>query len=89
MVSKTVAQVQVLQRRDQELRLAGFDEGGVSASRGLDHLRRAVDRGQMASLEALADERGRDSVAAADLEDPIVRPDVELLDDPPQSLSQR
>lgn len=41
----------------------------------------------MASIEPLADERRRDSVPAPDLEDAVIRSDLELLDDRPQSLT--
>ncbi len=81
LVEAAVCQVEVLEGRDEELGLAGFNVRRVSTCCGFDHLGRAVDRGQMASSQALADERRGDAVAAPDLEDPVIRLDAQLLDD--------
>jgi hypothetical protein len=82
-------QIELLQLRDDELGLAGLHVRGVSARGRLDHLRRAVDRGQASALEPLADERRRDAVPAADLEDPVVRLDVEPPDHALEALAHR
>jgi hypothetical protein len=41
----------------------------------------------MSLFEPLANERRRDPVPAPDLEHPVVRPDIQLLDDRSQSLT--
>jgi hypothetical protein len=46
-----------------------------------------VDRRQPAGVKALADQRRCHPVAAADLEDAIVRSDLELIDDPLEALT--
>ena len=81
LVEATVFQVEVLKGRDEKFDPASFDVRRVSARRGLNHLRRAVDRGEMAFFEAFANECRRNSVSAPDLEYPVIRPDVKLLDD--------
>jgi hypothetical protein len=80
LVEAALAQVEILERPDQELGSAGLEERGVAAFGGIDHLLRAVDRGQAAGLEALAYVRRRDPVSAADLQDSVIGPDVEPLD---------
>src|SRR5687768_2039827 len=80
LVEATISQVEVLEGRDEELSLASLDVRHVSTRGRLDHLRRAVYRGEMAFFEALAHERRRDPVPAPDLEHPVTRPDVQLLD---------
>ena len=87
LVETPVSQVEVLEGRDEELGFDGFYVRRVSARRGLDHLRRAVDRGEMACFEALANERRRNPVSAPDLEHPVIRPNVQLLDDGSQPLT--
>ncbi len=54
LVEAMVSQIEVLKGRDEELGLASFDVRRVSARRGFDHLRGAVDRGEVAFFEALA-----------------------------------
>ena len=63
-VEAPVAEVERLERRDEELGRASLDVHGVATRRGRDHLRRAVDRGQLPAVEPLAHERRRDAVAA-------------------------
>jgi hypothetical protein len=87
LVEATISQVEVLKGRDEELGFADLDVRHVSARGSLDHLRRAVYRGEMAFFEALANERRRDPVPAPDLEHPVTRPDVQLLDDRSQPLA--
>jgi hypothetical protein len=80
-VEAAIAQVEVLQLPDQELGSPRRDVTGVAARSGLDHLLRAVDGRQAASVEALADERCGDAVPAADLEHTVVGTDAEVVDD--------
>ena len=87
LVEPPVAELEVLELGDEELDSAGFHMRRVPARGGIDHLGRTVDRGQRAVPQALADERGGDAVAAADLEDAVIRSDVQLLDDGAQSLT--
>ena len=71
-VEPALAEVDRLERGDQEL---GVLEAGVAPGGGGDHLRRAVDRGELrAVLEHVG---GRDAVAAADLEHALAGCDVE------------
>ena len=49
--------------------------------------RMPVDSGEMAFFEALTNERRCDPVSAPDLEHPVMRPDIQLLDDRSQSLA--
>lgn len=81
LVETAVAQFELLEVGEKELRLAGGDMGGIASRRGFDHLARAVDGRQPAALEALADEARGDAVAATDLQDPITGADAELVDD--------
>jgi hypothetical protein len=87
LVEAAVSQVEVLEDRDEELGPAGLDVRRVSVGCGLNHLRRAVDRGEMSLLKPLANERRRDPVPAPDLEHQVIGPDVQLLDDRSQSLT--
>jgi hypothetical protein len=84
---EALAQVERLEPHDEELGPPVRDEGRVAARRGLDHLRRPVHGGEAASGEALADERGRDPVAAPDLQHPVLRPDAQPVDDRAQALA--
>src|ERR687894_845432 len=86
LVEAPISQVEIPKGRDEELGLAGFYVSCVSPRGGLDHLRRAVYRGEMAFFETLANERRRDPVPAADLEDPVTGLDSQLIDDPSQPL---
>ena len=81
LVEASVFQVEVLEVCDEELGLFVFDVRRISTCCGFDHLGRAVDGGQMASPEALTNERRGDAVATPDLEDPVIRLDAHLLDD--------
>ena len=59
-------------------------------SRGhLDHLGRAVDRGDRSRRQPLADQRDRDAVAAADLEQAVGRADLQSVDRPDKPLRCR
>jgi hypothetical protein len=62
-------------------------KGSVSTFRRLDHLRRAVDRRQPAAVETFAHEGRRNPVPAPNLENPVIRTDVELLDDRSQAFT--
>ncbi len=86
-VEATVAEIQVLELRHQELCLPLLDERGVGPGGRLDHLRGPVDRRQSAAVEPLAHHRGGDPMAATDLEDPIAGAKAELVNDGPQRLS--
>ena len=87
LVEAPISQVEILKGRDEELGSAGFYVRCVSPRGGLDHLHRAVYRGEMAFFEALANQRRRDPVPTPDLEHPLIRPDVQLLDDRSQPLA--
>src|SRR5918998_2241473 len=80
-------EAEVFEVGDQELGPPGLDARRVPARCGLDHPGRAVDCGEMAFFEALADEGGRDPVSAPDLEHPVVRPEVQPLDHRAQPLA--
>ncbi len=80
-VEAPLAEIEVLERRDDEFRLARLDMDGIAAAGRVDHLLRAVDGRQTAAIEALADERGGDPVTAADLQHSVIGPDRELFDD--------
>ena len=58
----------------------------ISPRGHLDHLGRAVDRGDRSRRQLLADQRDRDAVAAADLEQAIGRTDVQSVDRPDKPL---
>lgn len=88
LVEAPISQVEVLKGHDEELGFAGFYVSCVSPRGGLDHLRRAVYRGEMAFFEALANERRRDPVPTPDLEHPLIWPNVHLVDDRSQPLAQ-
>ena len=80
-VEALVAEVDLLERGAQEGRSSARDVLGVSGRRGGDHLWRAVDRDEApAAGEALAHERRRHTVAAAELEHALVGPERERLD---------
>jgi hypothetical protein len=57
----------------------------VPHDRSLNHDRRAVDRGDRALSEPVADQRDRNAAAAADLEEMIVGLDREPLNGPEQA----
>ena len=85
LVEAPVAEVGVLEPGDEELGRAVGDIGGVPPRRGLDHLRRAVDRRQPRA--ALAHQRGRDAVPAADLQHALAGPHVEPVHHAAQPLA--
>jgi hypothetical protein len=87
LVEAALTQVELLELRDEELGLARFDICRVPACRHFDHLRRTVDREQVAAVEALADKRRGDALPAPDLQDAVSRPDVQLLDDGAKPLA--
>jgi hypothetical protein len=80
-IEAAVAEVGVLDVRDEELGLSGIDVRGVPARGGLDHLRRPVNRGQPAAVEPLADHGRGHAVAASDLEHAVVGTNAKLIDD--------
>ena len=86
-VEAPLAEVEVLQPGDEELRRPGRDVRSVAPRRRGDHLRRAIDRGQPPAVEPLADERRRDPMPAADLEDPVHGPDPQPFDHRSQPLA--
>jgi hypothetical protein len=86
-VEPSVAEIEVLEVGDEELRLARRDVRRVACPSRLDHLRGAVDRGEAPGVQQVAHHRRGDTGAAPDLEHPVVRPDVERLDDPAQPLA--
>ena len=89
LVEAPLTEVRCLELGDEELGRAGLHVLGVAPAGRLDHLRGAVERGQPAGLEPLADVAGGDTVATADLEHAVVRLDVELVDDLAQPLAHR
>jgi hypothetical protein len=80
-VEAALAEIEFLEGRDEELRLAGFHVGGVAPSGRRDHLRRSIDGREPTSLKPFAHQRRRDAVAAADLEHAVIGPNAELIDD--------
>ena len=88
-VEPALAEVEVLEVANEELGSAGVDVLGVAPGCRVDHVRRAVDRGEPARpVQTLQDERRRDAVAAADLQHAVVGAQIQLLDDAPQALAQ-
>ena len=87
LVEAPVSKVEVFEARDEELGATGIDVRRVSTRRGLYHLLRAVDRGESAPFEALANQRRRNPVSAPDLEHPVARSDIQLLYDASQPLT--
>lgn len=85
-VEAALSEVDVLERGDDELGPTRLDIPRVAATGGGDHLRRAVNGGESASIEALTDKGGGDSLPAADLQHPVVWPDLQLLDDRAEPL---
>jgi hypothetical protein len=67
-VEAAIAEVRVLQRDGLERSPARVDVLAVPPRGNLDHLGRAVDRGDRSRRQPLADQGDRDAVAAADLE---------------------
>lgn len=58
----------------------------ISPERGFDHLFRPVDGCNLSRFEALADERDKGTVAAADLQQSVIRRDVHDLGRPNESF---
>ena len=81
LVEAAVSEVDVLDRPDEELGLSRGDVLLVPSGRGVDHLRRAVDRRESAGSETLADEGRGDAVPAPDLEHVVPWADVQPVDD--------
>ncbi len=82
------AQVGGRQRRGDDLEGAGRDVHRVPPRRRGGHRRRAVERGDVpGAREALADQRDRDAVAAADLQHAVGRLHAERVDDPGEPLA--
>ncbi len=86
-VEATLAEVELLEVRDEELSFPGLDVRCIAPRSCLDHLRGAIDRGQSAPVEPLADYRRGHPVTAANLEDTVVGTNAELIDDRPESLT--
>jgi hypothetical protein len=81
LVESPLAEIQLLEARDEELGPAGRDVLGVPTGRGLDHLLGAVDGGQAAFAQPLTHPRRRHALPASDLEHAVARPDVQALHD--------
>ena len=86
LVETAIAEVHVLQRDSLEHGLARVDVLAVPAHGQLDHLGRAVDRGDHSRRQPLADQRDRDALAAADLEQAVGRADLQRVDRPDEPL---
>src|SRR5215218_10534126 len=86
-IEATLAEVEILEARNEELCLSGLDIRCVPSCGCLDHFRGAIDRGQLAFVQPPADHRGGDPMTAADLEDAVVGTDAELIDDRLESLT--
>src|SRR5262245_20590848 len=82
LVEAPIAEVRVLQRDGLEYSPARFDVLAVPPRGHLDHLGRAVDRGDRSRRQPLADQGDRDAVATADLEQAIGRADLESVHRP-------
>src|SRR3954451_2623459 len=86
LVEAPIAELRVLQRDGLEHSPARVDVLAVSPRGHRDHLGRAVDRGDRPRRQLLADERDRDAVAAADLEQAVGRADLQRVDRPDEPL---
>ena len=82
LVEAAIAEVGVLQRDGLEHSPARVDVLAVPPRGHLDHLGRAVDRGDRSRCQPLADQGDRDAVAAADLEQAVGRADLQGIDRP-------
>jgi hypothetical protein len=80
LVEALVAEVGPLERCCMEDRLARVDVVAILLRGSLDHGPRPVDRRDRPARQALADQRGRNPVPAADLEETIVRLHSQRLD---------
>ena len=86
LVEAAIAEVGVLQRDGLEHSPARVDVLAVPPRGHLDHLGRAVDRGDRSRCQPLADQGDRDAVAAADLEQAVGRADLQGIDRPDEPL---
>src|SRR6187200_1879053 len=86
LVEAPIAEVRVLQRDGLEHSPARVDVLAVPPRGHLDHLGRAVDRGDRSRRQPLADQGDRDAVAAADLEQAVGRADLQSADRPDEPL---
>src|SRR3954449_9195510 len=86
LVEAPIAQVRVLQRGGLERSPARVDVLAVPPLRHLDHLGRAVDRGDRSRRQPLADQRDRDPLAAANLEQAVGWMDLQGVDRPDEPL---
>src|SRR3954466_2091904 len=86
LVEAPIAEVDVLQPDGLEHRPARVDVLAVPPRGHLDHLRRAVDRGDRSGRQPLADQGDRDPMAAADLEQAVGRADLQSVDGPDEPL---
>ena len=86
LVEAAIAEVRVLQRDGFEPSPARVDVLAIPARGHLDHLGRAVDRGDRSCRRPLADQGDRDAVAAADLEQAVSRADLQSVDRPEEPL---
>src|SRR3954471_22985088 len=86
LVEAPIAELRVLQRDGLEHSPARVDVLAVPPCGHLDHLGRAVDRGDRSRRQPLADQGDRDAVAAADLEQAVGRADLQGVDRPDEPL---
>ena len=86
LVIAPVAEVRVLQRDGLEHSPARVDVLAVPPRGHLDHLGRAVDRGDRSRRQPLADQGDRDAVAATDLEQAVGRANLQSVDRPDKPL---
>src|ERR687898_866071 len=86
LVEAPIAEVRVLQPDGLEHSPARVDVLAVPPRGHLDHLGRAVDRGDRSHRQPLADQGDRDAVATADLEQAVGRADLQRVDRPDEAL---
>src|SRR3954471_11280408 len=86
LVEAPIAEVGLLQRDGLEHSPARVDVLAVPPRCHLDHLGRAVDRGDRSRRQPLAEQGDRDAVAAADLEQAVGRADLQSVDRPDEPL---
>src|SRR4051812_14059353 len=85
LVEELVAEIRVDECRREDGGASLVHVGGVTAGGCRRHLRRPIQRDDATALESLTYERDGNAVAAPELENPVVRPDVELIDRPGES----
>ena len=86
LVEAPIAQVRVLQRDGLEHSPARVDMLAISPRGHLDHLGRAVDRGDRSRRQPLTGQGDRDAVATPDLEQAVGRADLQCVDRPDEPL---